>query len=597
MKFKTSFTLILLASLLAALLGLVRVPSAHAQSNITDCTDDTQLRSVITNATSGETITFGCSGTIPITVANGPLVIGTTLTLDGSGQSVTLDGQNQVEILQVYGGVIFTLNALTIAHGSASGGFDGGGLYNNGSVSISNSTFAYNSDVSGIFGGGGLFSQSGTVNISNSTFYNNSASQGGGLFSLSSTVNISNSTFANNSATFGGGLRNDGGTVSISNSTFANNSASQGGGGGGLSTQSNGTLSIAQSIAADNRGGNCQGTISSQGYNLESATDCGFTRTGDLQNTDPKLDPNGLQNNGGPTQTIALQQGSPAIDHVPAGLCPKTDQRGVSRPDDAEASCDIGAYESAFVDNDLGLSGLPAPITTDATSSQGAVVTYTPPTVVDEDSPGPSVTCTPASGSTFPIGTTTVTCTVSDSDDTNSPVSGSFQVVVKDVTPPTLSLPANITMDATSPQGRTVTYTVTASDPDNPPSQLTISCSPASGSTFPIGTTTVNCTASDPAGNTASGNFTVTVKGAADQVNELINTVNSMGLASNLQNALDAKLQDVLTAINAGQTATACSELTDFIGFVQSHTGKGISSIQAQTLIQAAQQIQAVLAC
>jgi hypothetical protein len=172
-----------------------------------------------------------------------------------------------------------------------------------------------------------------------------------------------------------------------------------------------------------------------------------------------------------------------------------------------------------------------------------------------------------------------------------------FQAPSADTTPPVLSLPANKTVDATSPQGRTVTYTVTASDPDNPPSQLTISCSPASGSTFPIGTTTVNCTASDPAGNTASGSFQVTVKGAAQQVSDLINLVNSFGLSSNLQTALDNKLQDVLTAINAGQTATACSELTDFIGFVQSHTGKGITQSQANQLIAAAQQIQAVLGC
>src|SRR5207244_154184 len=166
-------------------------------------------------------------------------------------------------------------------------------------------------------------------------------------------------------------------------------------------------------------------------------------------------------------------------------------------------------------DTDLGLTNLPANLTVNATSPQGATVTYTSPTVVDEDSPGPSASCTPASGSTFPIGTTTVTCTVTDSDDTNSPVSSNFQVVVKDVTPPTLSLPSTITVDATSPSGAVVTYSVTATDPDNAVSDLTISCSPASGSTFAIGTTTVKCSASDPAGNSSSGSFQVVVNGAA----------------------------------------------------------------------------------
>ncbi len=80
-----------------------------------------------------------------------------------------------------------------------------------------------------------------------------------------------------------------------------------------------------------------------------------------------------------------------------------------------------------------------------------------------------------------------------------------------DTTAPTLSLPADITTTATSGSGAVVTYTVTASDPDNPVSQLTISCSPVSGSTFPVGTTTVNCSASDPAGNSSTGSFKVTV--------------------------------------------------------------------------------------
>jgi len=81
-------------------------------------------------------------------------------------------------------------------------------------------------------------------------------------------------------------------------------------------------------------------------------------------------------------------------------------------------------------DTDLALSGVPANLTVNATSPQGATVTYRPPTVMDEDSPLPPGNCTPASGSTFAIGTTTVTCTVSDNDDTPSSVSQSFTVTV-----------------------------------------------------------------------------------------------------------------------------------------------------------------------
>jgi hypothetical protein len=79
-------------------------------------------------------------------------------------------------------------------------------------------------------------------------------------------------------------------------------------------------------------------------------------------------------------------------------------------------------------------------------------------------------------------------------------------------TTPILFLPGTIIANATSSQGAIVTYIVNASDPDNPPYQLTITCIPPSGSFFPIDTTVVHCTASDPAGNSTNGSFQVTVR-------------------------------------------------------------------------------------
>ncbi len=82
-------------------------------------------------------------------------------------------------------------------------------------------------------------------------------------------------------------------------------------------------------------------------------------------------------------------------------------------------------------DSDLSLTDVPSNQTIDATGPQGAVVTYTPPTAADADDPEPpAVSCVPASGSTFPIGTTTVTCTATDADDSNSPVHAQFTVTV-----------------------------------------------------------------------------------------------------------------------------------------------------------------------
>jgi len=80
-------------------------------------------------------------------------------------------------------------------------------------------------------------------------------------------------------------------------------------------------------------------------------------------------------------------------------------------------------------DTDLALTGVPADITVNATSPTGTVVTYAPPTAVDEENP-PPVICTPSPGSSFPIGVTTVTCFAFDRDDTPSLVSTNFQVTV-----------------------------------------------------------------------------------------------------------------------------------------------------------------------
>ena len=102
---------------------------------------------------------------------------------------------------------------------------------------------------------------------------------------------------------------------------------------------------MAQSPSAS--GHNCSGFEISDGVcNIDSGTSCGFTQaTGSLSNTDPLLDPAGLQDNGGRTQTLALQPDSPAVDLVGQGACPPptTDQRGVGRPQ--EEACDSGAFE------------------------------------------------------------------------------------------------------------------------------------------------------------------------------------------------------------------------------------------------------------
>jgi subtilisin-like proprotein convertase family protein len=138
----------------------------------------------------------------------------------------------------------------------------------------------------------------------------------------------------------------------------------------------------------------------------------------------------------------------------------------------------------------------------------GAVVTYPAPTTTGSCG---TVTCSPPSGSFFPVGTTTVTCTPSVGS------SCSFTVTVNDTQPPTITCPANANVVTSVCGGMsTVVNYPPPTASDNCPG-VTAACVPPSGSTLPIGVTTVTCTATDAAGNTATCSFTVTVFNACLQ--------------------------------------------------------------------------------
>ncbi|MBI1852872.1 MAG: HYR domain-containing protein, partial [Planctomycetes bacterium] len=148
----------------------------------------------------------------------------------------------------------------------------------------------------------------------------------------------------------------------------------------------------------------------------------------------------------------------------------------------------------------------PNDIPANCSSPGGAVVTFNT-TATDLVDPNPTVTWLPASGSTFPGGSTTVVCSASDASGNTRACS--FHVVVSDTTAPSISCPADMTLEAAGPSGSIATYSVTASDAcDANPSVTSL---PASGSTFSIGTTTVISTASDNAGNISSCSFHVAV--------------------------------------------------------------------------------------
>ena len=153
------------------------------------------------------------------------------------------------------------------------------------------------------------------------------------------------------------------------------------------------------------------------------------------------------------------------------------------------------------------ITGSPGDITKEAVGPSGAPASWVAPTATDIVDGIHPLVCSPASGFTFPLGNTSVTCTARDVHG-NDATPATFVVHVVDTTPPVLTLPSPV-VTATSVAGAVVTYTATAMDLVN--GLVAVACAPPSGSTFPIGVTTVSCSASDARGSRATGSFVVTV--------------------------------------------------------------------------------------
>jgi CSLREA domain-containing protein len=280
---------------------------------------------VINSTISGNSASAGGSGSGGgISNASSGTVNVTNSTLSGNNADHSAGG--------IYNhGTLTITNSTLSSNANGNNISSGGGIYNDGTLTITNSTLSSN-NANGSGGGGGIYNSASaaTVNITNSTISGNNANAngngGGGIYNSfgGAPVNITNSTISGNSATSSGaGIHNDGGTVNITNSTISGNSATSSSAVGGGIDNNGGTVNARNTIIAQNTvtvGGSFpdfSGTLTSQGFNLignTSGTNITGTTTGNQLNVDPKLDPSGLKNNGGPTQTIALLFGSPAID-------------------------------------------------------------------------------------------------------------------------------------------------------------------------------------------------------------------------------------------------------------------------------------------
>ncbi|MDQ2829782.1 MAG: hypothetical protein M3Y74_12125 [Chloroflexota bacterium] len=354
----------------------------------------TVIQDAVNAAMDGDTVQVG-AGTYTQTVT-----ISTSLTLVGAGAGQTIiDGNNYtqhaplVAITGTAGQV--TLSGLTLQHGL------GGGLLNNGQAGLEAARVVSSAIVAnvnfrgGIGNGGGIDNEGGALTVISSTVAGNTAaSNGGGLenggaarlalvastvsgntapsgvgggiddggLNGSGLVTLTDSTVYSNTAADGGGLSIGGvGTLAVTDSTVYSNTAATG---GGLDdTNSSAVVALTGTILAGNTAGqgpDCNtlagGLLASGGYNLLGNGDScqGLTNGahGDQvgasnQLLDPRLGP--LQDNGGPTQTLAPRADSTAIGAVPASACATTiDQRGVARPDPASGSpgyCTVGAVE------------------------------------------------------------------------------------------------------------------------------------------------------------------------------------------------------------------------------------------------------------
>jgi|GEM_PF-3476483 len=314
------------------------------------------LRQVVADANPGDVVTFDSSLDGQIIAIATDLSIDQDLTVTGPGASnLIISGGDMTRIFTVNSGRTVHISGLTLSHGKS---FDGPAIFNSGVLTVANATisgnYAQSSSGSGIYNNPGA-----TLTVTGCTISGNTADAlGGGVYNNNGTAAITNTTISGNAAMAGGGggiVNNSAGTLTVDNSTIAGNS------GGGLVNLSGGTATIRNAIFWGS-GSYISGVVTISDSIVTNGCYPGSTCT-NVSSVDPLLGV--LGNYGGPTGTIPLLANSPAIDTGSCASGPATDQRGMTRPQDA--TCDMGAYER----------GVPAALTATAGTLQSTAINTT----------------------------------------------------------------------------------------------------------------------------------------------------------------------------------------------------------------------------
>ena len=458
--------LFLIFGVLTGLTATATPAGAEITQVVTNCNDSGpgSLRQAVLDASPGDAIIFSSLSCSMITLAS-TIDVTTSMSIYGPGASaLAVSGNGSVQDFNVAFGITVSISGLTIEGGNA---LDGGGINDDGTLNVVNSTLSDNSAVGADAEGGGIFIEGGAVTVTDSTFTGNSAEEGaaiwddgnpvsgsvlgsltitnstlsdnnasgaggavetvegvvtieastlsgntatvsggainseggtvtiedstlsgnsatadggGGVYNFGGSLVVNSSTLASNSAGYGGTIANYGSAATqdmIANSTLANNTAATAGDGGGVNNGTGATVTTLATIIANNGSGlDCTGTVTDLGFNLDDDGSCGFTASTSVSDMPADLDPSGLQNNGGPTQTVALETGSPAIGAVTNSAdCPVIDQRGyvVSTP------CDIGAYDSTAVAPSPTAPGVPQDASWQINTARQLTLTWLPP--------------------------------------------------------------------------------------------------------------------------------------------------------------------------------------------------------------------------